>query len=76
MRGYANVVATAVAKHAFETAFDVVWDVSHYSTDECTCSTVHHIATSTKCTNDAFGFARAICVTLDLDLNLWHVIHQ
>jgi hypothetical protein len=74
MSEYANVVATAGAKHAFKTSFDIVWDVSHYSTDKCACSTVHHIATSTKCTNDALGFARAKCVTLDLDLDLWHAI--
>jgi hypothetical protein len=70
IREYANVVATAGAKHAFKTSFDIVWDVPHHSTDECTCSTVHHSATSTKCTNDALGFARAICITLDLDLDL------
>lgn len=74
MRGYANVVAIAGAKNAHEARFDIVWDVSYHSTDERTCSTVHHSATSTKCTNDALGFARAICVTLDLNLDLRHVI--
>ena len=76
MSGYANIVATVVAEHAFKTAFDVMWDVSHHSTNECTCSMVHYIATSMKCTNNALGLTRAICVTLDLNLNLWHVIHQ
>ena len=73
MRKYTNI---AGAKNAFKTSFDIVWDVSHHSTDKYTCSTVHHSATSTKCTNDTLGFARAICVTLDLDLDLWHVIYQ
>lgn len=76
MREYADVTSTAGAKHAFKTSFDIVWDVPHHTTDERTCSTMHHSATSTKCTDDALGFARAICVTLDLDLDLWHVIRQ
>jgi hypothetical protein len=68
-----DVVTTAGAEHTFKTSFDIVWE-PHHSTEECICSTVHHSATSTKCTNDTLGFARAICVTLDLDLNLRHVI--
>jgi hypothetical protein len=75
IREYANVVAIAGAKHAFKTSFDIVWDVSHHSTDESTCSTMHHSATSTECTNYALGFAWAIYVTLDLDLDLWHVVY-
>ena len=74
MRRYANIVATAGAKHAFKTSFDIVWDVSHHSTDECICSTVNRSVAATKCAGDALGFARTICVTLDLDLDLWRVI--
>jgi len=65
-----NIVTAAGAKHAFKTSFDVVWDVSHHSTDECVRSTVDRSVAATKCTVDALGFARAICVTSDLDLDL------
>jgi hypothetical protein len=73
MRRYANIVATAGAKHAFKTSFDIVWDVSHHSTDKGICSTVHRSVAATKCTGNALGFTRAVCVTLHLDLNLWRV---
>jgi len=58
------------------TSIHLVWDVSHYSADECIGSTVHRSVAATKWAVDAFGFARAICVTLDLDLDLKCVICQ
>jgi hypothetical protein len=73
---YANIVAFARAKGTFKTIFDIGRDVSHHSTDECVYSTVYRSVAATKCAGDALGFARAIRVTLNLDLDLWRVIHQ
>jgi hypothetical protein len=69
-RRYANIVTAVGANHTFKTSFDLVWNASHHSTDECLCSTVHRSMAATKCAVDALGFARAISVTLDLDLDL------
>jgi hypothetical protein len=69
-RRYANLVAVVGAKHTFKTTFDLVWNVSHHSTDKCLCSTVHRSVTATKYSVDGLCFARAICVALDLDLDL------
>jgi len=69
-RKYANIVTAVGAKHASKTGFDLVWNVSHHSTDECLCSTVHRSMAATKCAVDALAFAWATSITLDLDLNL------
>lgn len=69
-RRYANIVTALGTNHTFKTSFDFVWDVSHQSTYECLCSAVHRRVATTKCAVDAVGFARAICVTLNLDLDL------
>jgi hypothetical protein len=33
-RRYANIIIAVGVKHAFKTSFDLVWNVSHHSTDE------------------------------------------
>jgi hypothetical protein len=69
-RRYANIVTAVGTNRTFKTGFDLVWNVSHHSTDECLCSTVHSSMAATKCAVDALGFAWAVYVTLDLDLDL------
>ena len=67
---YANIVAFARAKGTFKTILDIGRDVSHHSADEGIYSTAHRSVAATKRAVDALGFARAIRVTLNLNLNL------
>jgi hypothetical protein len=74
MRRYTDSVANVRAEHAFKASFDFVWDVLHHSTNKCISSTVHRSVAATKRAGDGLNFARTICITLDLNLDLWHLI--